>query len=470
MALRLYNTLTRKIQPFKELTRGTVRMYVCGPTVYSSPHIGNYRAYVFADLLKRYLLWKGYTVKHVMNITDVDDKTIRDSQKEGKSLNAFTEFYTKGFFEDLTQLNILLPETIPKATDHIEDMVQLVQDLLKKGIAYKGEDGSVYFAISKFPDYGNLARLNTASLKAGASGRVAADEYDKTDVRDFALWKAWTADDGNVFWDTLIGKGRPGWHIECSAMSMKYLGTPFDIHVGGVDLIFPHHQNELAQSEAATGKKFVNWWLHNEWLLMEGKKMSKSLGNIKTLRVLEQHAEPLGIRFLLLSAHYRTKLNFTKKGLAAAGESLASLRNLVRELRAVHADDPKAITQETTQTRELFEAALDNDLNVPEAFAVLFHFVRDTRKQLAEQTIADAPARLAMLFELDTILGLRLSEHGHEWKTVLQAPAMIRELIEQREQCRLTKEWTRADEIRVLLREQGVLIEDTDKGPRWHRL
>ncbi|MBW3023037.1 cysteine--tRNA ligase [Candidatus Woesearchaeota archaeon] len=274
MALKIFNTLTRKKEEFKPV-KLPVRMYNCGPTVYYYPHIGNYRAYVFADLIKRYLKYKGFKVKQVMNITDVDDKTIRDSQKEGISLKEFTEKYEKAFYEDLEKLNIDKADVFPKATEHIEEMVAIIKILLDKKIAYKSDDGSIYYDISKFPDYGKLAHIDVSELKAGA--RVKQDEYEKGQAQDFALWKAWDENDGDGFWETELGKGRPGWHIECSAMSMKSLGASFDIHTGGIDLVFPHHENEIAQSEAATGKKFVNYWVHNEWLLVDGKKMSKSL-------------------------------------------------------------------------------------------------------------------------------------------------------------------------------------------------
>ena len=289
----LFNTLTRRKEPFTPLEIGKVKMYTCGPTVYDYAHIGNFRAFLFEDLLKRWLLLQGFKVTHVMNLTDVDDKTIRGSQKQGLPLRQFTDFYIKAFFEDIKTLNILAADVYPRATDRIPEMVALIKTLMDKGYAYRGEDGSIYYCISKFPDYGKLSKLKTAELKAGA--RVSQDEYAKEEAQDFALWKAWTPEDGDVFWETELGKGRPGWHIECSAMSMKYLGETFDIHCGGVDNIFPHHENEIAQSEAASGKKFVNYWLHNEHLQVEGKKMSKSLGNYYTLRdLLAKQCDPVG--------------------------------------------------------------------------------------------------------------------------------------------------------------------------------
>ncbi|MEM7819165.1 MAG: cysteine--tRNA ligase, partial [Candidatus Aenigmatarchaeota archaeon] len=284
MVLKLFNTLTRKKEVFKPIKKNEVRMYTCGPTVYDFAHIGNFRTYVWQDILKRWLLFKGFKVKHVMNLTDIDDKTIKGAREQGISLREFTEKYIKAFFEDSKTLNLLPADVYPRATEHIREIVELIKILIEKGYAYKGEDGSIYYDISKFKDYGKLSKLKIKELKAGA--RVKSDSYTKEEAYDFALWKAWDPEDGEVFFETEIGKGRPGWHIECSAMSMKYLGETFDIHTGGVDLIFPHHENEIAQSEAATGKKFVNYWLHAEHLIVEGRKMSKSLGNFYTLRDL----------------------------------------------------------------------------------------------------------------------------------------------------------------------------------------
>jgi cysteinyl-tRNA synthetase len=268
--IRLFNTLSRKKETFTPIKKGQVEMYTCGPTVYDYAHIGNFRAFLFEDLLKRWLQYKGYKVTHVMNLTDIDDKTIKGSQKQGIPLRQYTDFYAKAFFEDIKALNIAPADVYPRATDHIEEMVQIIKTLLAKGVAYKGEDGSIYFSVAKFPEYGKLSHLKVGELKAGA--RVSQDEYAKEEAQDFALWKAWTPEDGDVFWETELGKGRPGWHIECSAMSTKYLGETFDIHCGGIDNMFPHHENEIAQSEAATGKTFVNYWMHNEHLQVEGKK------------------------------------------------------------------------------------------------------------------------------------------------------------------------------------------------------
>jgi len=298
MPLKFYNTLTREKEIFVPINPPNVGFYSCGPTVYNYPHIGNYRAYIFADTLKRVLLYEGYKVNHIMNLTDVDDKTIRDSQKEKKSLKEFTEFYTAEFLKDIKSLNILEPTKFTKATDYINEMVEIIEKLLEKGLAYKSADGSFYFDIKKFPSYGKLSHLIIEDQKENASGRIKTDEYEKDNAQDFALWKAWDKNDGDVFWETKLGKGRPGWHIECSAMSMSNLGEQIDLHTGGVDNIFPHHENEIAQSEGATGKQFVKYWMHNEWVLVDQKKMAKSASNFYTLRdVLDRDINPVAYRF-----------------------------------------------------------------------------------------------------------------------------------------------------------------------------
>ncbi|MBM3304085.1 MAG: cysteine--tRNA ligase, partial [Candidatus Aenigmarchaeota archaeon] len=353
MAIKFHNTASRKKEAFKPIQESEVRIYTCGPTVYSFAHIGNMRSYVFADILHRFLKWKGFRLNHVMNITDVDDKTIRDSRREGASLKEFTERYTKAFFEDLGTLNIERVEHYPRATEHIAEIVRLVEALLSKGYAYKGDD-AIYFSIAKFKDYGRMAHLDMKGLKAGA--RVSHDEYDKEHVSDFALWKFWDEQDGDVFWDTPVGKGRPGWHIECSAMSMKYLGHSLDIHTGGVDLIFPHHQNEIAQSETATGKKFVRYWMHNEHLLVNGKKMAKSAGNFYTLRdLIKKGNKPDAIRYLLLASHYRQKLNLTDEGLKAAAQAVERLADFTS--RARKGKDGKGMDALVKKAGSAFEAA-----------------------------------------------------------------------------------------------------------------
>src|SRR4030042_1328594 len=318
--LNLFNTLSRRKESFVPVEECRVGLYTCGPTVYNYAHIGNFRAFLCEDLLKRWLEHCGFKVTHVMNITDVDDKTIKGSQKQGIPLQQYTAHYTEAFFDDIKALNIELADFYPRATEQIPEMTALIKKLLEKGYAYRGEDGSVYFAINKFPDYGKLSHINIRELKVGA--RVRQDEYAKEEAQDFALWKAWSVEDGDVFWETEIGKGRPGWHVECSAMSMRYLGETFDVHCGGVDNIFPHHENEIAQSESATGKPFANYWLHNEHLLVEGKRMAKRFGNYYTLRdLLGKGYAPDAIRFLLLSTHYRQQFNFTFEGLEAANSA-----------------------------------------------------------------------------------------------------------------------------------------------------
>jgi len=325
MVLQLFNTLTRNKELFTPLVKGNVGMYTCGPTVYNYVHIGNLRAYVAQDLLKRYLNYKGFKVKHVMNFTDVDDKTIRDSQKEHKSLTEFTRFYEQEYLKDIKALHILPADIMPRATEHISEMVKLIIDLEKNKHTYE-KDGSIYFKIASFKGYGKLANLDAQLLKDNADGRFSQDEYEKENARDFALWKSYSDEDGDVCWDTALGKGRPGWHIECSAMSTKYLGDTFDIHCGGVDLIFPHHTNEIAQTEGATKKPFVKYWVHNEHLLVDGQKMSKSLGNFYTLRdLIKKGYDPLVVRYELLSTHYRQQLNFTEGSLK---QSEAALRRL----------------------------------------------------------------------------------------------------------------------------------------------
>ena len=467
MALRFYNTLTRRKDVFKPLKGNSVRMYSCGPTVYNYVHIGNLRSFIFVDLLRRYLRYRGYTLKHVMNITDVDDKTIRNSRKQGKTLKEFTRFYTKAFLEDLRILNIEIPETMPLATAEIKGMVGLVKKLLDKGYAYKAEDG-IYFSISKFPGYGKLAGLDLKQLKAGASGRVRADEYDKENVHDFVLWKFWDKDDGDVFWATDIGKGRPGWHIECSVMSSKYLGQPFDIHTGGVDLIFPHHTNEIAQSEAATGKEFVKFWIHNAHLIVNGQKMSKSLGNYYTLRDLKKH-NPISMRYVLLATHYRQKLDFSETAVKKADNTLKRFYDFMAELREVKGKG-KYTCKLCDATRKGFEKAMDDDLNISEALAVIFDMMNKVNKAIAEKKITEGCAKSVydMMLDFDKVLGLKLGEQD-TWGSAKDASKEIRELIERREKYRKEKNWAEADKLRDKLKKMKVTVQDTDSGPRWRK-
>ncbi len=458
MALRFYNTLTRKKEIFKPIKGNEVRIYNCGPTVYNYVHIGNCRAFVDADVLKRYLLYKGFKVKQVMNITDVDDKTIRDSQKEGLSLKEFTTKYTKAFFEDLKTLNISPATFYPKATEHISEMISLIEKLEKKKYTYIGEDKSVYYDISKFKKYGKLSGIKVEDLKS--SGRVKQDEYGKEDAHDFALWKAYDKSDGAVFWDTKYGRGRPGWHIECSAMSMKYLGETFDIHTGGIDLIFPHHENEIAQSEAATGKPFVKFWLHNEYILVDGKKMSKSLGNFYTLRdVLSRGYNPKSVRYLLMSTHYRQPLNFTFESLKGVNAAVERLTNFMSYLDSVNGEkDNKKIIRLTAKVKKQFETCMDADLNMSSALASIFDFIRDVYKLKISKK--DALLVKGVMLNFDSVLGILKTE-----KKALSEE--IECLVKEREEARKNKDFKKADSIREELRKKGVVLEDTKEGVRW---
>ncbi|MGQ9663114.1 MAG: cysteine--tRNA ligase, partial [Kiritimatiellia bacterium] len=409
--MRLFNTLTRTVEELVPLEGNHVRLYTCGPTVYDYAHIGNFRAYVFEDILRRTLKYAGYRVTQVMNLTDVDDKTIRGARSAGVSLAEFTRKYKEAFFQDLRALNIEAAEHYPAATEHIAEMITLIERLFERGLAYKAEDGSVYYNVRRFPGYGKLAHLDLTGLRPGA--RVSHDDYDKENIADFALWKAWDEQDGDVAWDTPWGRGRPGWHIECSAMSMKYLGESFDIHTGGVDNIFPHHENEIAQSEGATGKPFVKYWLHCEHLRVQGQKMSKSLGNFYTLRdLLNRGYSGRELRYVLLSAHYRQSLNFTFEAVEAARGALARLddfRSRLSELAgsaSAEGDSPWV-----RRARTDFREALEDDLNTPRALAVLFEMVREGHVAMdcAEVTAAAAASALEALTDFDRVLGCLVS-------------------------------------------------------------
>jgi cysteinyl-tRNA synthetase len=432
--------------------------------VYDYAHIGNFRAFLFEDLLKRWLEYRGFTVTHVMNLTDVDDKTIKGAQKQQIPLAQYTEHYAQAFFEDIKALNVKPATHYPKATDHIPQMTSLIQTLIDKGYAYKSPDGSTYYAIAKFKNYGKLSKIQTQALKTGA--RVKQDEYTKEEAQDFALWKAWTPQDGEVFWSTPLGKGRPGWHIECSAMSMQYLGETFDIHCGGTDNIFPHHENEIAQSEAATGKRFVRYWLHNEHLLVEGKKMAKKTGNYYTLRdLLNRGHDPIAIRYLLLSTHYRAQFNFTFEALDAAHMAVERLRNFVRRLQDANgAGSGGKIAQLLHAVREAFGYAMDDDLNVSVALGALFDFVREVNAQLDAGMVAKGEAESVSAFigGLDGVLGV-IGEVEAEKTLPKEAESLIRE----REEARKARDWARADELRLRLRVMGVVVEDTGEGVRW---
>jgi cysteinyl-tRNA synthetase len=441
-------------------------MYTCGPTVYDFAHIGNFRAFLFEDLLKRWMIHQGFKVTHVMNLTDIDDKTIKGSQKQGIPLREFTDFYVKAFFEDIKALNIQPADNYPRATDHVPEMVILIRTLMAKGIAYKGEDSSIYFSVCKFSDYGKLAKIKVDELKAGA--RVSQDEYAKEEAQDFAVWKAWTPEDGDVFWETELGKGRPGWHIECSAMSMKYLGETFDIHCGGIDNMFPHHENEIAQSEAATGKKFVNYWMHNEHLQVEGKKMSKSLGNFYSLRdLLAKGCDPIAIRYLLISTHYRQQFNFTFEGLDSAKGAVDRLRNFVRRLHDTNGKDSNGkVATFIAKAEACFGGSIDDDLNVGIALASLFDFVRDVNNLLDANLVSKAEAADVggLMMSFDAVLGVIGKVEVEE-----ALPSDIDALVQKREQARKAKNWKEADAIRTQLKGMGIVLEDTAQGIRWHK-
>jgi cysteinyl-tRNA synthetase len=400
-----------------------------------------------------------------MNLTDVDDKTIKGSQKQSKPLREFTDFYAKAFFEDIQALNIQLADVYPRATDHIPEMVALIKTLLQKNIAYKGEDGSIYFAIAKFPGYGKLSHLQVQDLKTGA--RVSQDEYAKEQAQDFALWKAYTPEDGSVYWETELGKGRPGWHIECSAMSMKYLGETFDIHCGGVDNMFPHHENEIAQSEAATGKPFVHYWMHNEHLLVEGKKMAKSAGNFYTLRdLLAKGLDPLAIRYLLLSTHYRQQFNFTFEALESAKKAIERLATLQRRLRDANGKgNAEKLHLLTEKFQTCFTEAMNDDLNVSIAFASLFDFVRDINNLLDANEVSkeEAATVSTIITNYDKVIGVIPKQQEET------LPKEAEELIKKRTEARKAKDWKTADEARQQLKAMGIIIEDTAQGVRWKR-
>jgi cysteinyl-tRNA synthetase len=476
MGLKLFNTLSRSVQEFAPLDPAgkKVGMYCCGPTVYDFAHIGNWRTFVFADLVRRYLEFKGYAVTHVMNVTDVEDKIIKGVRESKTTLRDFTGKYETAFLEDLNVLNCLKPHHTPHATEHFPEIIALIEKLLARGIAYKAVDGSVYFSIEKYRaggcHYGRLLKLNFDEMRAGE--RVQNDEYAKESVADFALWKARVPEDGEVFWPSPWGEGRPGWHIECSAMSMKILGQSFDLHLGGEDLIFPHHEDEIAQSEGATGKPFVKYWLHGAFLLVEGKKMSKSLGNFFTLRdLLAKGFTAREIRYLLLTAHYRETFNFTLEGLQGARTALARIDECVGKLRELLGRDALPRVQADQQVGPTglvadFAAALDDDLNISAGWAVVFEWVRETNRKLADNTlkVSDASSALMAWGKIDSVLGVGAKAETEE------APAEIVALLEARQAARKAKDFKRSDEIRDELKAKGWVIEDTPKGPKLKKI
>lgn len=464
MDIQFFDTMTREKKVFNPINPGVVKMYTCGPTVYNYAHIGNFRAYIFEDILRRTLKYLGYKVTQVMNLTDVDDKTIRDSKEAKIPLKVYTQKYIDAFFEDLKQLNIEKAEFYPAATDHIPEMIELIKVLINKKYAYKSEDGSIYFSISKFPDYGKLAKIDMQNQRSDA--RINSDEYEKDSVADFALWKAWTENDGDVAWESPWGKGRPGWHIECSAMSMKYLGKTFDIHTGGIDNMFPHHEDEIAQSEAANSQKFVNYWMHCEYLIVNGQKMSKSLGNFYTVRdLIAQGYSPEEIRWVLTSAHYRKKLNFTFEALKQARETLKGFKSFFGRLNEVVV---KANNKQSSGFFDLindnvnkFKEAMADDLNISEALASVFSLEKETNKLLASSEIGTAGAKAVLnaFTEFNAILGIfNFSEEANN------IPKEVMELAETRQAARKTRDFTKADDARKELTVLGWIVEDTPSG------
>jgi cysteinyl-tRNA synthetase len=473
--IRLYNTLSNRLEPLQPLHPGEVRIYTCGPTVYDFAHIGNFRTFTFQDILRRFLRSQGYRVLQVMNLTDVDDRIIQNAAAAHVSIREYTEKYVDAFLEDMRALRLEMPEEIVRATDHIEDMVDLIGRLQKKGLTYDSE-GSIYYRISKFPEYGKLSKIDLGGIKAGA--RVDNDRYEKDDARDFALWKS--PKPGEHFWETKIGPGRPGWHIECSAMAMKYLGDTLDIHTGGVDLAFPHHENEIAQSEAATGHPFVKIWLHAEHLIIDGEKMSKSLGNFFTLRDLfAKGQKPSAIRYLLLSVPYRRQLNFTGDSLKQAENSVTRLRNFYARLKTEQfkAGETPDILTRASKAEADFDSGLADDLNTAYSLAVIFDLVRDvnTAMDKGEFRQQDAPRLIAAMEKFDAIFAI-LEYHDAE---ILQRmgftsgdprlpAAEVEALIEERNAAKKKRDFKRADEIRKKLADSGILLEDSKDGSvRW---
>ena len=445
--MKVFNSLTRQNEDLKPIADNTIRLYTCGPTVYNFAHIGNFRAYTFEDILRRVIQFNGMKIKQVMNLTDVDDKTIKGANAAGVKLTDYTKTYKDAFFADLKKLNIQSAEVYPAATDHIPEMIDLVADLVKKGIAYQSEDGSVYFNVRKFPGYGKLAHIDFDHQQTGA--RCASDEYDKENVGDFALWKAWEESDGPVAWDSPWGKGRPGWHIECSAMSMKYLGETFDLHTGGIDNLFPHHENEIAQAEASTGKEFVKTWMHCAHLRVNGEKMSKSLGNFFTLRdLLEKGYTGREIRYVLINAHYRSGLNFAFTALNDARKSLARIDACVEQATE------GAVPEWAQKHLEDFAAAVNDDLNIPSAFAALFALVRDANGKGAAGT-------LGVFKRMDEVLGIIFFENK---KKTVEIPADIQAMLDQRADARKAKNWAESDRLRDALAAAGWLVKDSKDG------
>ena len=458
--IKLYNTQTRSKEEVQPQSGKTFNIYTCGPTVYNFAHIGNFRTYIFEDLLRRTLQYFGYKVNQVMNITDVDDKTIRGALAVKQTLQEYTKPFTDAFFDDLKTLSIEPAEKYPKATDHFPEMIAMIETLLEKKIAYKGQDGSIYFRISQFPTYGKLSHLKLDELEEGASARTASDEYEKETAADFVLWKAYDEKrDGNIFWESPFGKGRPGWHLECSAMAHKHLGETLDIHCGGVDNIFPHHENEIAQSECCFNKPLSRYWLHSEHLLVDNKKMSKSLGNFYTLRnLLDKGYSGREVRYLLLTSHYRTQLNFTLDGLTAARNSLKRFDDFIQRLQQAQGSG----TIDLTKTEERFAAGLSDDLNISVSLASLFDLVRDVNALIDQKNLSKEGAKqiLTFLQKCNEVLAVLQFEKEH-----LEIPHEVTELLKKRNEARAAKNWAEADSLRDQILEQGFMIVDGPNGP-----
>ena len=464
--LRFRNTLSGKVEEFHPMNEGEVRFYYCGPTVWEYGHIGNFRSAVAADIVRRYLKFKGYKVLHVMNITDVEDRIIAKSQQAGLSIDDYTAKYIDALWEDFDALGCERPEIVPRATRHIPEMVSLIEKLLETNHAY-ASDGSIYYRIASFPDYGKLSKINFAGNIAGASERIDTDKYEKEDARDFALWKE-PANENEPAWDAPIGRGRPGWHIECSAMSMKYLGETFDIHAGGIDLIFPHHENEIAQSEGATGKQFVRYWIHFEHLKVEGETMSKSKGNYYTYRDLKAKGySAAGIRYFLLSVPYNKQINLNFDVLAGAEKTVAGLRGFRARLTEAKSEPGmnEALHDIALRAAEEFEAGMDDDLNTSVALAVVHNLSREVNTALARKKVKEDNKQelLALLKRIDTVLNIFGAESNEMLDSEIQA------LIDERQEARRRRDFRRSDEIRDELASRGIILEDTKDGVRWRR-
>ena len=465
--LQFFNTLSGRVEEFRPLHEGAARLYICGPTVWDYAHIGNFRTMAaFGDVLRRYLKYKGFRVTHVMNITDIEDRIIKFSAERGQTIDEYTARYTEAFLDDYEALGAERPEVLPRATRHIEEMVGIIKRLRDAGHAYESE-GSYYYRIASFPEYGKLSKINFAGNIVGGSERVATDKYEKEDARDFALWKAQGSPDEPA-WETEIGKGRPGWHIECSAMSMKYLGETFDIHSGGIDLVFPHHENEIAQSEAATGRKFSNYWLHAEHLKVEGESMSKTKGNYYTFRDLTAKGfDPIAIRYLLLSVPYRKQLNFTLEGLRGAETNVESLRNFRARLEEAQPEPGSNPELRAVAARALeeFEAGMDDDLNTSVALAAIHNLKREVNTALDNHALRAEDQRdlLALVARFDSVLNIFGAPEG------VMLDEEIQRLINDRQEARHRRDFARADQIRDELLQRGITLEDTRDGVRWKR-